>query len=149
YALNPEAALKPTAQKAIDYLVDAQDPKGGGWRYHPRISGDLSVTAWVVPALVAGEKAGLRVPAASLKSADAFVASCATKEGQFSYLPGSPASPTMTAAGLHLTLLLGGDPKGKQVIDGLEYLNKKAEPGTLKSCYTEFRVACLYRQLGG
>ena len=44
YAMTRDAALKDLAQGAIDFIVYAQDPKGGGWRYMPGQPGDTTVT---------------------------------------------------------------------------------------------------------
>ena len=33
YGMTRDPALQPAAQKAIDFIVQAQDPVGGGWRY--------------------------------------------------------------------------------------------------------------------
>jgi predicted Ser/Thr protein kinase len=53
---------KAAAQKAVDFLVSAQNP-GNGWRYSVRCGeNDTSVTGWAVEALKAAEAANLRVP---------------------------------------------------------------------------------------
>ena len=44
-----------------DFLVAAQHPATGGWRYDARQFGDTSVTGWVLLALNSGERAGLEV----------------------------------------------------------------------------------------
>ena len=38
YGMSNDPALRPHAQAALNFIVDAQDPKGGGWRYEPRTS---------------------------------------------------------------------------------------------------------------
>ena len=38
------------AQKAIDFIVKSQHPKGG-WRYRPGEEGDTSVVGWQLMAL--------------------------------------------------------------------------------------------------
>ena len=53
YNLTGDKALRAPAQAAINFIVHAQDPVGGGWRYQPRQSGDLSVTGWQALALQA------------------------------------------------------------------------------------------------
>ena len=51
YALTRDPALKNPAQLAINFIVHAQDPQGGGWRYAPKMPGDTSVTGWQIAAL--------------------------------------------------------------------------------------------------
>jgi len=46
YGLTSDPVLKASAQMAINYIVSAQDPAGGGWRYAARQAGDTSVTGW-------------------------------------------------------------------------------------------------------
>ncbi|MGH7140561.1 MAG: hypothetical protein ACREHD_32910, partial [Pirellulales bacterium] len=51
YAMTHDKALEPYAQKAIDFIISAQDQRGGGWRYVPGIPGDTTVSGWQVMAL--------------------------------------------------------------------------------------------------
>jgi len=53
--------LGPAAQLALNYVMYAQDPNGGGWRYEPRTPGDTSVVGWQLMALISGKLAYLRV----------------------------------------------------------------------------------------
>ena len=53
YGLSGDKALKEPAQKAIDFIVKAQDPDKGG-AYTPRQDSDTSVTGWQVMALKSG-----------------------------------------------------------------------------------------------
>lgn len=62
YGMTKDPHLKPAAEGAIRFIVNSQDPRGGGWRYVPQEAGSTSVTAIQVMALVAAQKAGLAVP---------------------------------------------------------------------------------------
>lgn len=44
-------ALKNAAARSVEYIVYAQDPNGGGWRYRPKEPGDTSVVGWQMMAL--------------------------------------------------------------------------------------------------
>ena len=68
--------LKKSAQAACNYIVQAQDPAGGGWRYSPRTPGDTSVVGWQLMALKSGQMAGLSIPYECLKKAETFLNSC-------------------------------------------------------------------------
>ena len=61
YGLSQDPGLRRSAQKAINYIVNAQHD-GGGWRYGPARPGDTSVTGWQIMALKSGQMAGLDVP---------------------------------------------------------------------------------------
>ena len=62
------------AQKAIDYIVETQDPNRGGWRYYtqPKLrQTDTSVTGWMMMALQSGRLAGWRYPSQHLTASTA------------------------------------------------------------------------------
>jgi hypothetical protein len=62
YGMTLSQPLKEPAQRAVDFIVAAQNP-GKGWRYGARNGdNDTSVTGWAVLALKAAESAGLTVP---------------------------------------------------------------------------------------
>ncbi|MCE9583338.1 MAG: zinc-ribbon domain-containing protein [Planctomycetes bacterium] len=61
YGMTGAARLKAPTQKAVDFLLAAQNP-GKGWRYSKQCGdNDTSVTCWVVAALRAAEEGGLLV----------------------------------------------------------------------------------------
>jgi len=62
YAMTGDKSLRAPAQAAIHFICNAQDPKGGGWRYKPRERGDTSVMGWQIGALKSGYLAELDVP---------------------------------------------------------------------------------------
>jgi hypothetical protein len=62
YGMTSSAPLQQPAQRAIDFLVAAQNP-GRGWRYSARCrDNDTSVTGWAVMALKSAQLADLQVP---------------------------------------------------------------------------------------
>ena len=62
YGLTGSNLFKDQAQKAIDFLIAAQNP-GKGWRYSHRCAdNDTSVTAWATMALKSAEISGLAFP---------------------------------------------------------------------------------------
>ena len=58
YGLSNDAVLKPIVDRAVDFILKAQNP-GLGWRYgvQPGIN-DSSVTSWMVQALKSAKMAG-------------------------------------------------------------------------------------------
>jgi hypothetical protein len=149
YALTGDAALKGPSQRAINFIIAFQDPVGGGWRYGPRMPGDCSVTGWELQALKSGQLAGLKVPAGCLQMADKFLDSVeTTNKGCYSYVPGSPESISMTAAGLLGRLYLGVDPRNKGLLAGIDRL-KASPPGSTKNLYFEYYATQVMFHVGG
>jgi hypothetical protein len=78
YGLSRAPQWKGVAQKAIDALVNGQNPAPGGtglwaWRYRPQCGdNDISVTGWAVMALKSAELAGLRFSQGSMDGAFNF-----------------------------------------------------------------------------
>ena len=62
YGTSGDPFLKQAAQKAVDFLIFAQNPGLGGWRYEARQDCDTSVTGWVVLALMTALDAHFKVP---------------------------------------------------------------------------------------
>jgi len=85
YGMTGDETLKESAQKAFDYLVDAQDP-GKGWRYTPRCGqSDSSVTGWCVMALKSAEWSGFRVPPSCFAGAKTWFDEVTTSDHNVGY----------------------------------------------------------------
>lgn len=62
FLLTGDQQLRDPAQRAINFIVEAQNDQGG-WRYRPRSrDGDTSVLGWQLMALQSGRAAGLEIP---------------------------------------------------------------------------------------
>jgi hypothetical protein len=73
YWLTGSGMIQDHAQRAVDFLVSAQNP-GRGWRYvHRRGDNDTSLTGWAVMALKSADAAGLRFPATAYDGALAWL----------------------------------------------------------------------------
>lgn len=107
YAMTRDNALRMPAQQLINEVVDAQDPRGGGWRYHRRSSGDTSVLGWQLMALKSGKMAYLAVPDKSFKGASRFLNSVQQNYGANYGYTSRGARPSMTAVGLLSRMYLG------------------------------------------
>ena len=148
YGMTSDPALKGPAQKGVNYIVASQDPNGGGWRYTPKMPGDLSVTGWQVAALKSGQLAGLDVDKTAVKKAKDFLESCQTKTKGYSYLPDSPETASMTAVGMLSWLRLGGSPRNPGLLAGVDVL-KASPPGKTGNIYYEFYASEAMFDLGG
>jgi hypothetical protein len=89
YGISGDKQLKNAAQAALSFIMQAQDPAGGGWRYGPREPGDTSVTGWQVMALKSGQMAYLAVSPVVFERAKGFLKLCSSGKhgGLFSYMP--------------------------------------------------------------
>jgi hypothetical protein len=84
--LSNYKTLRPTVQKALDYLQSHRNPYGV-WRYQPR-SGDqdMSVTGWAALALIAAHEFEFAVDRNALADVDAFVVQKTDTAGRVGYL---------------------------------------------------------------
>ena len=99
YGMTADPKLKGPAQKAIDFIVNAQDKTGGGWRYKPKEAGDTTVTGWQIMALKSARAAELKVPEEVIQKAMKFLDSAQVEGGsQYAYTPGAGAGPPAITA---------------------------------------------------
>jgi hypothetical protein len=122
-----DAQVKQSAQRAINFILGAQHPTTGGWRYQPGEEGDTSVVGWQVMALKSAEMAYLNVSPKGFEGARKWLESCAhgPYKELFSYTPGGGPTPTMSGVGMlcgqYLKMLKPGDPRMQA---GIDYLMK-------------------------
>jgi hypothetical protein len=122
--LTGEADLRDPARKALEFIVTAQDPASGGWRYDPRGGGDTSVLGWQLMALKSGEMAGLLVPAEAYTRAGRWLdaVSAGPDKHQYGYLPGHGPTAPMTAEALLARQYLGLPRDSAAMREGAEFL---------------------------
>jgi hypothetical protein len=124
YGMTQDARLREPAQKALDYIVNAQHSASGGWRYQPHQPADTSVVGWQVMALKSGEMAGLKVPPKVFDGVKRWLESVEANRpvgGQFGYQSNTP-SPAMTAQGLLCLQYLGTRRDDPRMRAGTDYL---------------------------
>jgi hypothetical protein len=131
FALTGDESLREPAQRAVAFIVAAQN-NAGGWRYMPRQDADLSVVGWQLMALQSARMARLNVPAETLELADQYLDSVAHEEGSlYSYQrQGGEArpTPTMTAEGLLCRMYLGWRRDTPGLSRGVAWLAKNHLP---------------------
>jgi hypothetical protein len=124
YAMTRDPALKDLAQGALRFIVYAQDPKGGGWRYTPGQPGDTTVTGWQLMALKSGQMAGLEVPSPTLYLAQRFLSSVQSEGGaRYGYMTPQPRE-TTTAIGLLCRMYTGWRHDHPGLQKGVAYLSQ-------------------------
>jgi hypothetical protein len=133
FLMTGDEALREPAQKAIDFIVEAQYPDGG-WRYFPHsqarsAEGDTSVLGWQLMALQSALAAQLYVPDATLENAGFFLDEVQRADGAlYAYLPREEPSPAMTAEGLLCRIYLGWKRDHPPLQDGVAWLLEREPP---------------------
>ncbi|QGJ72241.1 Squalene--hopene cyclase [Planctomycetales bacterium 10988] len=110
YAMTDDEEITDFAQHAVDFVVYAQDPNGGGWRYEPQEAGDTSMLGWQLMAVKSAELGGLTVPTNVDSLAWHFLDQVQSPDGsQYGYQnPGDRTSGSATTAiGLLCRMYLG------------------------------------------
>lgn len=148
YALTGDPALKPSLERAVSYSIQAQNPIGGGWRYMPRQGGDLSMTTWFVAGLSRARDAGISIPEATFLKAKQFVESTGTGKG-FGYLPGSPATLSMSGAGVLCLQRLAGIWRSEAYSSVAESISEAGFESSDQDFYQWLQVTQALRQNGG
>jgi len=151
YGMTKNKALGKSAQQAVQFIEAAQHPKTGGWRYEPGQEGDTSVTGWQVTALKSAELAGLKVDPKAFEGAKRWLKSVAKGDngGQFSYVPDSKASPSMTAVGLRCMGFLGAGRSDPALNEAVRYLSQNPPDEDLRDVYYWYAATQALQQFSG
>jgi hypothetical protein len=147
YAMTKDKMLMAPAQGAVNFIVYAQDPVGGGWRYQPKQAGDTSVVGWQLMALKSAHMAYLQVPANTVRGAIKFLDTVQANSGaQYGYT--APAgSPTTTAVGLLCRMYLGWKKENEALQNGVKFL--AAQGPSNNNMYFNYYATQVMRQNGG
>jgi hypothetical protein len=135
YGMTGDKVVGAHAQAALNFIMQAQDPAGGGWRYEPRQPGDTSVVGWQIMALKSGVMAYLAVNPAVFEKAKAFLKSVSAGKpgnfgfgGTFGYMEPKPTAP-LTAVGLLCCQYMGMPRTDPAMIEGTAML-MRSQPDT-------------------
>ncbi len=108
YGMTRDPTLREAAQASVNYIAEAQDPSGGGWRYMPQQPGDTSVVGWQLMALKSAQMAYLRVPPGTMRKANYFLDHVQSDRGAvYGYQRPERGRPATTAIGLLCRMYLG------------------------------------------
>jgi tRNA A-37 threonylcarbamoyl transferase component Bud32 len=150
-ALTDDPALRDPAQRAINFAV-AYQHDAGGFKYEPRMVGDLSVTTWFLRAFKSAELAGLHVPPAALRKIGHFVDSVATPDGSgYCYMkePSQPPRLTMTASGVLCRQELSPELRPAALAKALESLRQQPPQASFKQIYYYYHATPALYNFGG
>jgi len=122
YGMTQDPSLRDPAQLAVNFIVTAQDPVGGGWRYRPKQAGDTSVVGWQIMALKSAHMAYLHVPPETIRKAEQFLDSVQQDSGAFyGYTTPGKGSAT-TAVGLLCRMYLGWKKEHPAIERGAQFI---------------------------
>ncbi len=123
YSMSKDPELRRPAQLAIDFIVNAQDPEGGGWRYRIPQAGDTSVVGWQLMAMQSAKVAELTVPPKCIIRATRFLRSVESEGGAaYGYTGANNVRSSMTAVGLLCRMYLGREQTHKGMIKGTRHI---------------------------
>ncbi len=140
--MTGDRSLRGPADRAIRWILAAQHPERGGWRYtKPEDSpgwhkeSDTSVSGWMLMALKSARMAGLEVPPEAMERVDYWLNSAQADRGaRYMYNPyaantadqrqGRIPNLAMTAEGLLMRLYLGWDRTRTPMVRGADVLRQ-------------------------
>lgn len=148
YALSHDEALRPYAQSALDFIIHAQDPVGGGWRYAPLEPGDTTVTGWQLMALKSGLLGGLQVPPSTFELAGHFLDGVETDYGAaYGYQKPGKGTTTTTAIGVLGRMYTGWRRDRPDLVSGVKRLERLGPSKT--DMYYNYYATQALRHYGG
>ncbi len=121
YGVSKDEKLRPYAQRAIDFIMESQDPVTGGWRYFPGQAGDTSVFGWMMFALRSARLAGLHLSKEVLVNCRLYLDRVVAggKKSLYAYIPGQGPKNTMTAEALLCRQYLGWGREHPSMVSGV------------------------------
>lgn len=135
YGMTQDPALKEPAERAIDFILQCQNPERGGWRYVPQVSSDTSVSGWMLMALKSGQLAGISSAQRGIPGVKRWLDLASAKDSAGAYYVYNPyatdaqahgraASHTMTSVGLLMRFYTGWNRDHPAMVAGASYLRK-------------------------
>jgi hypothetical protein len=150
YGLSGDPNLLRPAQRAIQFIIEAQDPVGGGWRYTPGQPGDTSVFGWQIFALRSGHLAGIKIPGKVLKGCSRYLDQAGDqKRVTYGYQPGRPATAVMTAEALVSRQILGWPRDFPALVKGAGQISADLESGSERNIYYWYYATQLLHNMRG
>ena len=148
YGMTKDRKLKPFAEGAVKFLVNSQDPRGGGWRYNPQQPGSTSATAIQLMALKAGEKAGIKVPDVTWKGVTYYLDSVAVDgEGRYGYeIEKKSYAISVTSMALLSRMYLGKSRDDNDLRAGVALIDKR---GPYDNLYYNYFATQVMKNWGG
>jgi hypothetical protein len=159
YGMGQNKEVREAAQKAIDYVVDAQGPyEAWNYRHKKRVAGrnDSSVSGWNLMAIKSAKIAGLKVDGAAFQGCMRWLeAATDPNTGRNAYagtvgaVEKGRGSTAMTAAGMLMRQFMGAPRNDPVLQKAAGYLHER-EPdwGRVNFYYWYYGTLCMFQQGG-
>ena len=149
YGLSGDRQVGEAAQRAVDYIVQAQNADGG-WREDPKDRGDTSLVGWQVMALKSAHMAGLNVRQSAFTSAGKWLDAVAVNHGtEYAISPGQSPSPEMTLVGLLCRQYFGSQRNDPMLTGGMDYLIHRLPEEQSPNIYYWYCATQFMHNMGG
>ncbi len=153
YGMTRDDALAEPVRRASEFIWEARNRRGAGWRYEPGQFGDTSVLGWQIMALRSAQRAGVDVPEAAFETAQRWLdmVTSRSRPGLYAYQPGRAATASMTAEGMFV-LQLTGVPSTDARMDRAAALLMRNRPdwdGGANTYYWYYATLSLFQRQGG
>ncbi|CAN5884184.1 hypothetical protein BH23PLA1_BH23PLA1_00720 [soil metagenome] len=151
YGLTRDRRLQEPAQRAVDFIVQAQNQQDRGWRYQPGAAGDTSVFGWQVLCLRSAHLAGLKVPPHAIKGCHAYLNYAATDRtgATYGYRPGRSADPVMTSEALLCRQYLGWKRTHPALRKGADLVFADLMESSQRNVYYWYYATQMLHNMGG
>ncbi|MDY0171175.1 MAG: terpene cyclase/mutase family protein, partial [Thermoguttaceae bacterium] len=122
--MTKDETYRAPAERAVQYLLQSQSPQGG-WRYAPNSDSDVSVTAWIVTALVTARLADIDVPQSHFDRVMRYLDGVASHGGsRYPYQAGRESTLSMTAAAILCRQYIGWPRDDRRIVAALDWLTE-------------------------
>ncbi len=150
------ADLRRASQAALNWIRDAQDMNGGGWRYARKRPGDTSVVGWMLMGLKSGVLSNLDVRRDTVIGASKFLDSvqCDDYGSLYRYMATKKrpidSSRATTAIGLLCRMYLGWSRDHPGIAQGVQHLNQWGpSTGGVTNMYYNYYATQVMHHYGG
>ena len=143
--MTGDEMLVPYVRDAVRFTETSQDLHGGGWRYLPGQTGDITVTAWQIAALKSAALAGVEVPSPTIEAACRFLDRVQAQGGAAYGYRTPAAKPCTSAIGLLCRMYTGWGSTQEPLQRGITNLAKPGPHPT--NIYQNFYLAQALLQL--
>ena len=151
YSLSGDQKLREPVERAVKFLLDAQEQELGSWRYLPNSDSDTSLLGWAFMALKSAEIAGITVPEETFTRTDKWLKSIAGGKhgGIYSYRQEEVLRPAMVATGMFCRQLAGVGRTDPSMQESAGYISVNAlKADEVDYYYLYYSTLAMYQHQG-
>ena len=145
YGLTKDPKLREPLEKAVGFIIKAQNQKHGAWDYRPNSNRiDTSVSGWQIMALRSARMAGIKIEDRPFKLAAKWLdtVGAGKHRGIYGYDGRSYKTEAMVAEGLFAQQLLGTPSSHPRMQESIKHLEQKL-PGRGRPDFYYWYYGCL------